>query len=49
MKILLLLALLIPSISQAKMMLQYGLNYSSEKDDSTNDNYEKKRTFHKVF
>ncbi len=49
MKILLLLALLIPSISQAKMMLQYGLNYSSEKDDSTNDNYEKNRTFHKVF
>lgn len=49
MKILLFLLLLTPSISQAKMILQYGLNYSSEKDDTADDNYEKTRTFHKVF
>lgn len=49
MKILLLLALLLPSLAQAALMLQYGLNYSSEKDTTSNDDYDKTRTFHKVF
>ncbi|MBA2405060.1 MAG: hypothetical protein H0V66_09845 [Bdellovibrionales bacterium] len=49
MKILLLLALLIPAVSHSALMLQYGLNYSSEKDESDGDDYEKTRTFHKVF
>lgn len=30
-------------------MLQYGLNYSSESDGTSGDDYEKTRTFHKVF
>lgn len=49
MKKLLLLILLLPSISQAKMILQYGLNYSSETDTTEDDDYEKTRMFHKVF
>lgn len=48
MKILLFLALLFPSLSHAKMILQYGLNYSSEKDDTSGDSYDKSRTFHKI-
>ena len=40
---------MIPSLSRANMLLQYGLNYSSEKDDTANDDYDKTRTFHKIF
>jgi hypothetical protein len=43
------LVMLIPSLSQANMLIQYGLNYSSEADNTQNDDYEKTRTFHKIF
>lgn len=49
MKTFLLLFLLTPGFVHAAFILQYGLNYSSEKDDSSNDDYEKTRTFHKIF
>ena len=49
MKAILLLFLLLPGVSHAAFILQYGLNYSSESDDTSNDDYEKTRTFHKVF
>lgn len=49
MKVLFLLVLLIPSIARANMLLQYALNYSSETDGTSDDDYEKTRTFHKIF
>lgn len=48
MKVLLFLALLVPSLSHAKFIFQYGLNYSSQKDGSDEGDYDKSRTFHKV-
>lgn len=47
--IILALLTLLPLTSHARFLFQYGLNYSSEKDDSANDGYEKTRTFHKAF
>lgn len=49
MKVLLLFILLIPSVTHANFIMQYGLNYSSETDDTKDDDYEKTRTFHKIF
>lgn len=49
MKAILFLFLLFPGFVHAAFILQYGLNYSSETDDTSNDDYEKSRTFHKVF
>lgn len=40
--------LLLPLTSQARFLLQYGLNYSSEKDASVVEEYDKARTFHKL-
>ncbi len=48
MKIILLFILLIPGLAKANFLLQYGLNYSSETDNTSSDDYETKRTFHKV-
>lgn len=47
MRIILILMLLVPFKSNASFLFNYGLNYSSEKEDS-DDNYEKTRTFHKL-
>jgi hypothetical protein len=35
--------------AQASFLFDYGLNYSSEKDDTSGGDYEKSRTFHKLF
>jgi hypothetical protein len=48
MKIILLFILLIPGLAKANFLLQYGLNYSSETDNTSSDDYETKRTFHKI-
>lgn len=50
MKTLFLVLLLCPALSHASFLINYGLNYSSEKDTTTNSqDYDKKRTFHKIF
>lgn len=49
MKVALILLLLASLPAEARMLFSYGLNYSSEKDSSTDGDYEKTRTFHKVF
>lgn len=49
MKLILIVLLLLPLSSQAAFLLKYGLNYSSENDDSSSDEYEKSRTFHKAY
>lgn len=49
MKKLLFLFVLIPLPSYASFLLQYNLNYSSETDETQGLDYEKVRTFHKVF
>lgn len=48
-KLILISIFLLPGLAQAKMIFQYGLNYSSQKDDTANDDHETSRTFHKVF
>lgn len=49
MKYILIILLLLPITSQAAFLLQYGLNYSNEQDDSGVEEYEKSRTFHKAY
>lgn len=49
MKILLIFILLIPTLGHANFMFQYGLNYSSQKDATSGNDYEANRTFHKAF
>lgn len=49
MRFLLVLLVLLPLSAQASFLFQYGLNYSSEKDGSTDGEFEESRTFHKAF
>jgi hypothetical protein len=49
MKKIIFLLILLPTLAHANFMFQYGLNYSGEKDTTTNKDYDKNRTFHKVF
>lgn len=49
MRFLLLLLLSFPMTAQANFLLQYGLNYSSQKDGSAESEFEESRTFHKAF
>lgn len=49
MRILLTLFLLFPFTAEAKFLLQYGLNYSSQEDKSDAGDFEESRTFHKAF
>ncbi len=49
MRFLFVLLLSLPFHAEASFLLQYGLNYSSQKDDSTVSEYEESRTFHKAF
>jgi len=48
MKGLLFCLLLLPFSAQAKFLFNYGLNYSSEKDSSSVNQYDKSRIFHKI-
>lgn len=48
MRFLIFILLCLPLISHASILIQYGLNYSSEKDVSENGDFEESRTFHKV-
>lgn len=45
----LLLVLLSSFSAHAGFLFHYGLNYSSEKDDTSQGDYEKSRTFHKLY
>lgn len=47
MRTLLLLILIFPFNTQASFLMNYGINYSSETEDSDNE-YKKSRTFHKL-
>lgn len=49
MRFALLLLLLLPLTAEAKFLLQYGLNYSSQEDSSDAGDFEESRTFHKAF
>lgn len=49
MKLLFCLLLALPFSANASFLLQYGLNYSSQSDDSSSGEYEEDRTFHKGF
>lgn len=49
MKFLALLCLLLTTQTHASFLFHYGLNYSSEKDNTSGDSYDKSRTFHKIF
>lgn len=48
MRLLLFILLCLPLSSHASILIQYGLNYSSQKDASDNGDFEESRTFHKV-
>jgi hypothetical protein len=48
MRFLLALILVLPFTAHASLLLQYGLNYSSQKDDSKSGKFEESRTFHKA-
>lgn len=48
MRFLILLALLVPTVSHAKFISQYGLNYSSDTEDSNGVEVESSKTFHKI-
>lgn len=39
----------LPLSAHASFLLQYGLNYSSQKDSSTAGDFEESRTFHKAY
>jgi outer membrane protein assembly factor BamA len=39
----------LPLTAKANFLLQYGLNYSSQKDTSGSGEFEESRTFHKAF
>jgi outer membrane protein assembly factor BamA len=49
MRLLFLFLLILPLTAKASFLFQYGLNYSSEKDDSSSGEFEESRTFHKAF
>ncbi len=49
MKKIIFILILLPSLAHANFMFQYGLNYSGEKDTTTNKDYDKSRTFNKIF
>jgi hypothetical protein len=50
MRFLLLALLLLPLTAKASLLIQYGLNYSNQKDSSSGTGkYENSRTFHKGF
>jgi hypothetical protein len=49
MRAFLLLILLLPVSAYARLIINYDLNYSSEKADANNSKSDKTRTFHKVF
>lgn len=49
MRTILLLALLFPLTSYARLIINYDLNYSSENSDSNNVESEKSRIYHKIF
>jgi hypothetical protein len=44
----LLLSLLLPSLAHARFILQYSLNYSSDKEEADTE-VESSKTFHKIF
>jgi hypothetical protein len=48
MRLLFLLFFIFPLTAKASFLFQYGLNYSSQKDASTEGEFEESRTFHKV-
>lgn len=43
------LLLLLPTLAQAKFMLQYGLHYSSDTEKTEDDDVKTSKTFHKLF
>lgn len=49
MRLILFVLLCLPLTSHASILIQYGLNYSSQKDASFSGDFEESRTFHKVF
>src|SRR5690606_25233579 len=49
MRFLLLTFLLLPVTAEARFLLQYGLNYSSQEDKSDAGDFEENRIFHKAF
>lgn len=49
MRFLFALLLTLPFSAHASFLLQYGLNYSSQKDNSSSGKFEEGRTFHKAF
>lgn len=49
MRLLLCLLFALPLTANASFLIQYGLNYSSQTDDSSSGDYEESRTFHKAF
>lgn len=49
MRFILMLLLVLPLNAQARFLLQYGLNYSSQEDSSDAGDFEESRTFHKAF
>ena len=49
MKFILLALLSLPLSANASFLLQYGLNYSSQQDDSSEGEFEESRTFNKVY
>jgi hypothetical protein len=48
MRFFLALLLILPLSAHASFLIQYGLNYSSQKDDSKTGKFEESRTFHKA-
>ncbi len=46
---LLLILISFPRLAHARLLFEYGLNYSQEKDTTEDDDYAKTRTFHKAF
>ncbi|MES2527596.1 MAG: hypothetical protein V4598_10930 [Bdellovibrionota bacterium] len=49
MRTIILFLLLLPFSAQARLIINYDLNYSSEDSDSNNTKGEKSRTYHKIF
>ena len=49
MRAILILLLLFPLSSHARLIINYDLNYSSEESDSNNVKNDKSRVYHKVF